>query len=483
MRRGRRWGRTSLAWAELALSYATPLKPVLSTRQLDLLLWGDFAKWEAPDGARIWGGPSDEIGGLRLDEIYRDGEFVPGLALTWPLHQFVRVAPDGQSVDVLLGRFYPRGSFYAERNGDVLIAPEYKAFSGVRALKSIRPFPRGHQVRLDGGEGTVRFEPACPPFREPEGYPDYAEACRQCRQMMEDALDTALEGLNEPYVLALSGGTDSSLLAYRLAARGIRPAAYNVWFDRGTGEPPRDVTVAREVARELGLELREIRVKVDTVRSILAEAIYLGEWPEGYQLYNALYHIPFLRELKRIGIRRRLTANGVDNAFAGYAQFQRTTSREDFRRLYFDLLAGANTRHISTFNSFYGVKNCTPFRTTPLLRFGLSLPVEYLADREGGGFRGKRIVRDAFRGDVPDSILELSKLLPGQVNDAAAMTEALLGGPESCPKAYARIREAFLTIPNMRRMPLWVFNAGMGRRALQERQVRGEQALNSVLEP
>lgn len=483
LRRGRRWGPTAVAWAEMALAYASPLEPVLQTRRLELLLWGDFVKWEAPDGAQIWGGPSDEIGELALEDIYRNGDFVPDLAWTWPLHQFIRVGRDGQGIDVLLGRFYPRGSFYAAREGDVLIAPEYKAFSGVHALKSIRPFPRGHRLRLDEDGEAVRFEAACPPFKEPEVYPAYEEACRLCRQMMEDALDAALERLNEPYVLALSGGMDSSLLAYRLAARGVRPLAYNVWFDRGQGAPPRDVTVAREVARDLGLELREIRVTAETVRSIMAEAIALGEWAEDYQLYNALYHIPFLRELKRIGVRRRLTANGVDNAFAGYAHFKHTTSREDFRRLYFELLAGANTRHISTFNSFYGFKNSTPFRTTPLLHFGLSLPVEYLADREGEGYRGKRIVRDAYRGEVPDSILEQSKLLPGQVNDAAVMTQELLGGPENCQMTYSRIREVFLTIPDLRRTPLWFFRMGRGERLMKKRRREGKRVLESALRP
>lgn len=481
LRRGRRWGAASLAWAELTLEYATPLRPVHRAHNLDLLLWGDFVSWETPDGARVWAGPSDEIADLPIEEIYRDGEFIPGLALIWPLHHFIRVGPEPDLIEIVVGRFFPRGIFYAQRKNDLLIAPEYKAFSNVRSFKTIRPFPRGHRLQMNGSRSPIRFEPACETPGEPESYPPYEEACRQCRECIENALDESLLKLHEPYVLALSGGMDSSILAYLLAARDIRPPAYCVWFDCNRGEVPPEAIQARRVARDLNLDLGEVRVSPEMFRALAVEAIYLGEWPEAYQLDNAAYHVAFLRELTRLGIHVRVTGNGIDNAFAGYSLFENLTSPNEFRRLYYDLLSGAHTRHIASMNSFYGARSLAPFRTTPLLRFGLSLPRSYLTETRAGVFSGKRIVRDAFRGLVPDAVLNQAKFLPGQVNDAHGMSQELFGSREAYNRAYSAIRHGLFAFPDLRRMPAWALRAGIGRQMVERRRRAAERLLDSSI--
>ncbi len=479
IRRGRRWGDASLEWARLTLSYAGPLNSVWRFGDLELAIWGKMASWRASDGTLIWGGPSDEIEGRPIEEFYRDGAFTPELALIWPYHQFVRVDPRDGMLEMVVGRFYPRGSFYAERHGDLLFAPEHKAFSSVRSVRTIHPFPRGHRIALKPKEKRVEFEKACKEPTEPIAYPPYEEAVRQCRELMEQSLDETLSANKEPYVLALSGGMDSSILAFMLAKRGLRPPAWNVWFDRGVEEPPRDVLYAREVANQLGLELHEVRVRMDELKSVLIDSLYFGEPETISQAENATYHIPFLKELTRAGIYQRLTANGIDNAFAGYPHFRGAIEAGTFRPFYHQILGGAKTRHIPAFNGRFGARSLAPFRTTALIHFALGLPMDYLVDRGAPEFRGKRIVRDAFRGEIPADILEQDKQLPGNVNDAAAMMSELFGGVQSKERAIADIMLQLLAFPNLRRVPAWAVGWRLGDHLLKRRRRKAETIYRS----
>ncbi len=474
LRRGGRWGAASLEWARLALSYAGPLNRVWRSGDVELALWGRMASWEAPDGARIWGGPTDEIEHRPVEEFYRDGAFTPELPIIWPYHQFVKVGPGDADLEMIVGRFYPRGSFYAERRGDLFFAPEFKAFSSVRSTRTIRPFPRGHRIAVKAGDDRVAFERACEEPEEPVDFPPYEIAVRRCRELLEQALDEMLSSNREPYVLALSGGMDSSMLAYMLASRGLRPLACNVWFDRGRAEAPRDVLFAREVAKELGLELHEIRVGMDELKSILLESFYIGEPETASQAENATYHIPLLRELTRRGIHQRLTANGIDNAFAGYPHFRDPADAGTFRSFYHQILDGAKTRHIPAFNGQFGMRSLAPFRTTTLLKFALGLPMGYLIDREAGQFRGKRIVRDAFQREIPSSIIEQDKRLPGGVNDAAVMLSELFGGDLPKERAIVGITTQLLEFMDLKRVPAWAVRWRLGDYHLRKRRRKAE---------
>lgn len=82
------------------------------------------------------------------------------------------------------------------------------------------------------------------------------------------------------------------------------------------------------------------------------------------------------------------------------------------------------------------------------------------------------------RGDVPDSVLQQSKLLPGQVNDTDVMTAELFGGLDERERAYAAIRSKLQVFPDLRRVPAWALRSGMGRRMLEHRLREGERLLN-----
>lgn len=399
--------------------------------------------------------------GAGLDEVYAGGAFAEGLARRNPLSLFLAFDPSKRSLQLLAGEFCPLGRQLARVGDSLLFAPELKAFSNVKDLKGIETLPAGFSLRARVGGGRAELQTHRTEWPPPQATTSYEAAVGRCRELMERGLDGALAGAREVLGFSFSGGVDSSILAHMLVRRGVSFRAFNVWFESGATEAPEDLTYARRVASELGFPLEEIRVTPSRLRSYLAESVYYGERISAQNNDNALYYLPLLEAIREAGLRTRICADGCDTFFGGYEIYEKFMEPERFRGLYLSLVRDGTGTFVPNFHDFKGVRLLAPFTGKDLLDFALALPQEYLVGFENGRFVGKRVLRDAFRGDVPEYVLDRRKGIPGEVNEAREVTARLFGGSGRRDRAYKRLRERLLTPIDLRGVPAWAVRAGL----------------------
>lgn len=460
VRVGEHWGRASVEWARRRLGYAGPMLPLIRRPRLEVWLQGEPATHSTPEGVTLIGLGFEPVPGLSIADVHAGCTFRGEAADIWSRSAFLAVDAARSRIEILTGQYYPLGLYYARRGGDLFVAPEIKAFSNVPSLRAVQRLLAGHYLlaTADGGEARIT------PVEDGAAYGQtnlaYEQAVARCREIMEESVDRTLAGLAEPLALSLSGGLDSSILCYMLARRRAPFRAFNAWFDAGRGEAPADVSNARRVARDLGIPLEEVRVDRSLLIELYRDAIYFGERKTARITDNALYHLPLLEAMRSAGFRWRICGDGIDSYFGGYENYRKFMEPGAFRNLYSTILRSGNTRHTPAFHARCGMSLLKPFASRAMLDFALTLPPEYLMRLEGERFYGKRIVRDAFRGEVPDFILNREKAFPGEANDASVLTEQVFGGPLERGRAFRKLRQELLAPPELGSTPAWVVRSG-----------------------
>jgi asparagine synthase (glutamine-hydrolysing) len=169
-------------------------------------------------------------------------------------------------------------------------------------------------VRVKEGRVVNRWQWATPAWREvpmssAEAVGKVGEALRTAvhRQMVADV----------PVGAFLSGGLDSSAVV--AMAREVSPGIECFTIDTGrmreTGATD-DLPYARQVARHLGVALREVEVDASSMARNIERMIFQLDEP---QADPAALHVLYISELARQnGVKVLLSGTGGDDLFAGY---------------------------------------------------------------------------------------------------------------------------------------------------------------------
>jgi asparagine synthase (glutamine-hydrolysing) len=155
---------------------------------------------------------------------------------------------------------------FSERRLDPAAVDAYLGLGYVPApltiFRDCRKLPAGHVLRFKDGKAVIR--------RWWGGDASGAGTGRSgtcptayARGLVRDAVRLRLRA-DVPVALALSGGVDSSVIASECVHLGVRPAAFTVAFDGDLT----DLGYARAMASRLRLPLTEIRVEMGTAPDI-----------------------------------------------------------------------------------------------------------------------------------------------------------------------------------------------------------------------
>jgi asparagine synthase (glutamine-hydrolysing) len=232
----------------------------------------------------------DQIGVKPLYYTFSDGLFVAASELRTILgHPGVRAQLDPASV------------------------VEYLAFgyvSGERTLiDGVRKLPPGHALKLHGGRLDV--------FEYWDLLPTASLENEAIAEQLSIQLEAAIAGSlvsDVPISLMLSGGLDSSTIA-TLAARLVSPqdlTAYSVSF----GLPNDESEAAAQLASDLGLRYRDIRLTSEAVRDEFELWLSGLDVPTANPTWMAVSAIA--RAAHADGMKVLLSGDGGDELFGGY---------------------------------------------------------------------------------------------------------------------------------------------------------------------
>lgn len=304
---------------------------------------------------------------------------------------YVATSPDGQSI---------------------MWASEVKALEPGWAARAVPP---GWVLAIDPDSGQVVDEH---PWHRDNPMPWSLEPALVLELLRAGVAERLVGERSVGYML--SGGLDSSLILALACEEGADVVAYTAVMDPRS----KDLAAARHVARYYGVELVEVPVPAPTEQSI-REAIRTIEIPSKAQVEIALAHLPVMRAMRRDGHAVYLSGEAADELFGGYGGMQIKASKatdEEYRRIKLGAvtkMARGNFVRVNKVGMAYGIEGRLPFMQSELVELAL------LATKEESP-PGKRLLKEAARGLVPDRIINRAKVtFQGGVGTQNATTSAV----------------------------------------------------------
>jgi asparagine synthase (glutamine-hydrolysing) len=198
--------------------------------------------------------------------------------------------------------------------------------------------------------------------------------------------------------ISLSGGLDSSILAYYLQKR--RPKAVSIVAKDFEAS---DLTYCQIAAQEFDLPLTIYKVETEKILEAIEETIKILKNFNDIEIRNNIVMYLALKWAKENQSNGVITGDGADELFAGYNFLLKKPKgelEEEIKRVF-------SIMHFPTqkIGNALGVPVESPFLDEDFVKFALSIPVDLKVNTMNGKKYGKWILRKTFEGKIPQKIL------------------------------------------------------------------------------
>ena len=198
--------------------------------------------------------------------------------------------------------------------------------------------------------------------------------------------------------ISLSGGLDSSILAYYLKEKKMTSIAVIAKDFLAT-----DLTYCQMIAKNFDFTLYLKTVTTEEILKGIEETIKILKIFNDIEIRNAIVMYIALSSAKEKGFTSMITGDGADELFAGY-NFLLKKKDEDAQK---DLERIWKIMHFPTekIGDTLGVKVESPFLDDKVRKFAENMPINMKIKEEGGKKYGKWILRKTFEQKIPKSII------------------------------------------------------------------------------
>ncbi len=214
-------------------------------------------------------------------------------------------------------------------------------------------------------------------------------------------LYSALEescSLSESSLISLSGGLDSSIIAYFFRHR--KPQAVAVIADDFVST---DLTYCQTISKEMQLPLTIFNVETDMILEAIEDTIRILQNFNDIEIRNNVVMYLAIKWAKDNGEKSVLTGDGADELFAGY-NFLKNKSEDDLEK---EIKRICSIMHFPTqrLGNSLGVKVKSPFLGKKVVELASSIPAGLKVAEENGKVYGKWILRKTFEEYLPKRIV------------------------------------------------------------------------------
>lgn len=198
--------------------------------------------------------------------------------------------------------------------------------------------------------------------------------------------------------LALSGGLDSTIIAYFLKKQNAKAIAVISKDFVAT-----DLTYCQIAAKEFQIPLSIKTVSTEKMLSGIENTIRILKNFNDIEIRNSLVMYHTFEAANDSKITNIITGDGADELFAGYSFFL----RESEEQLEKDLNRIKKIMHFPTIEiaKFFGINVETPFLDNKVVEFSQTIPVNYKVNTHENKKIGKWILRKTFESKLPKSIV------------------------------------------------------------------------------
>ncbi len=289
--------------------------------------------------------------------------------------------------------------YLAQHNDTLLFASEIKAL--MLYADHVTTFPPGTWHHSRFGSHTY--------YELAQGWPQNGifetpdQAIMAIRAVLRSAVHKRLLA-DVPVGVSLSGGLDSSIIALLARSELDHVETFAVGM-----EGSEDLEAARQMARFLGTRHHEYIYTPEEMEAVLPDVIYYLESADPALVRSAVPNY-FLARLASERVKVILTGEGADELYAGYDYMRVIASPEDLHReleISIRDLHRTNLQRADRMFMAFGVEGRVPFLDVESIALALSLPPEW--KQAASGEPTKMLLRQAFAGELPDSIIQRPK--------------------------------------------------------------------------
>ena len=212
-------------------------------------------------------------------------------------------------------------------------------------------------------------------------YTSLEESCRECKSNL----------------ISLSGGLDSSIIAYFLKKR--KPNALAVITEDFVST---DLTYCQMIAKEMQMPLTIFSVKTAEIIEAIEKTIKILRNFNDIEIRNNVVMYLAIKWSKENGEKSIITGDGADELFAGYS-FLINKSEEELEK---EIKRICSVMHFPTqkIGKALGVSIESPFLNEKVIRVAERVPVNLKVKEENGKRYGKWILRKTFEKNIPQQI-------------------------------------------------------------------------------
>jgi len=197
--------------------------------------------------------------------------------------------------------------------------------------------------------------------------------------------------------IALSGGLDSSILAFCLNDKKIRSIVTVT-----KNFPSTDLMYSQLVAKQIGLQLDVNNASISDLTNAIEDTIKILKVFNPIEIRNSIVMYITMKTAKEKGCTSIITGDGADELFAGYSFFlqkQGLELQKDLERIW--KIMHFPTQHLG---KSLGIAVESPFLNEKVVEHAKSIPADLKVHEENGTKHGKWILRKAFEKRLPESI-------------------------------------------------------------------------------
>lgn len=230
-----------------------------------------------------------------------------------------------------------------------------------------------------------------------------AAAPRLFSLIQQGATERAISDV--PVCTLLSGGIDSSAIAYFLRQSVPGLVAYTAVYDPRS----QDLRNARLIAQELGIELREVLVPLPTPAD-LGRVIECIEMDYKAQVEIGWPCLKLAEAMQADGFKVTFSGEGSDELWASYGFAYHALQTQDWHVYRKDLFLSQARKNFVRCNKIFmahSIECRLPFLHPPLVEFALSLTQTAV---QNGKAHPKAVIQDAFAGKLPDVVTRRPKV-------------------------------------------------------------------------
>lgn len=203
----------------------------------------------------------------------------------------------------------------------------------------------------------------------------------------------------------LSGGIDSSVITYLASQIHPHVTAYTL---AAPHMPSADLHAAKTLSQHCNIEHVVVSPAVQEMQKLyLEEGVYMTESFEPVLVRNAVSYHFVCRQIAKDGFKYCLNGEGADELFGGY-DFVREAPADRQDDVIWHSLSIIHKTYLQMADraSMYATLEArVPYLDKDLIAFCLSLPPEGRIS----GDKNKVILRQTFKGELPDSIINRRK--------------------------------------------------------------------------